>query len=117
MLRLDVSGSLIYPKHIRLVTRSSALSCLEYLNISRCAFDETSFTEIFGKETNLENIEVLGMAELMNFNRSCMKFPSKEKLGNRLKLKVIDLRGNKNMRWRFFASKAALSTVMIFAWG
>ena len=59
--RLDVSGSFTSPEQLRVITDSSALVALEYLNISKCAIDESSLQKIF-ESANLKNLEVLGLA-------------------------------------------------------
>ena len=41
------------------------MNALEYLNISRCAMDETSLSEIFGPDAMLKELEVLGMAHMV----------------------------------------------------
>ena len=63
--RLDVSGCLKEPGQMVFLTESPALSAIEYLNLSKCAIDESSFEKIFNSE-NLKNVEVLGLAALKN---------------------------------------------------
>lgn len=93
--RLDLSGSLSEPDQLRLVTESSALSALEYLNVSRCSVDDTSLASIFNSPW-LRRVEVLGLASLIYRGEKMLyhSVPTKTTFGLNHKLKAIDLRNN-----------------------
>ena len=79
------------------VTESPALSAIEYLNLSKCAIDESSFQKIFDSQ-NLRKVEVLGLAQLQNPTK-VFPMPTQTRYGISHKIQVIDLRHNEGLNW------------------
>lgn len=97
-----------------LVTESTALKPLEYLSLSRCAFDKESLDRVF-VTPNLCNLEVLGLSSLKlslpkGVNQYAFPLITKDDCLNRLK--AIDLRFNRPIRVQGDWTNA----VMVFQW-
>ena len=114
LTRLDLKGSLKTAEELSMVTKSTALESLEYLNVSDCVFAENSFKEIF-ESYSLRNLEVLGMARLKTGFRLMKNWPKKLSHFYMHKLRAIDLRQNNGVSL-YMLAKDFLQTVMVFAW-
>ena len=113
--RLDVSGSLREPEQLIFLTESPALSTLNYLNLSQCSIDEGSLQKVFDSE-NLRNLEVLGLAKVVNRAAPMFVLPTETRYGLDHKIRVIDLRYNDRVNISLIKRKPYLNKVVIFAW-
>lgn len=120
--RLELCGSLCQLEQMKLVTDSEALSGLQYLNMSRCAVDEDILSQIFHRSACLKNVEVLGMASMLNLNQPTetrtfnFTIPTrKHGFAFMRKLRVLDLRENKGL-WVNTLERSCFDSVTVFAW-
>ena len=109
-----MSGCLSRPEQLNFVTESPALASLEYLNVSKCAIDETSMQKIFDSP-NLRNLELLGFASMINPMKKKIVIPGKTKYGWDHKLQAIDLRHNMGLSLKSLKN-LNINKVTIFAW-
>ena len=108
-----MSGCLSRPEQLNFVTESPALASLEYLNVSKCAIDETSLQKIL-ESPNLRNLELLGFASMKNATKKFL-IPAKTKYGMDHKLQAIDLRNNPGLNMNQL-NTISMNKVMVFAW-
>ena len=79
---------------MKLITISTALLSLKFLNLSKCAINEELLKSLFFKSIHLRNIEVLGLASMKN-RGTYFRIPlSTCDSGTLINLKVLDLRFN-----------------------
>ena len=102
------------PDQLCFITKSSALSGVKYLNLSKCTMDETTVLKLL-ESPFLRNLEILRLANMENLAEKFI-LPNDTAFGLDHQLKILDIRHNQS----FFDSSASsshfLQHVMILGW-